>query len=318
MRYYKIEIDGFPAFTSYANGRTNPGALQIEMDIPVAAFSSPHGLAFVKIWGVPLETISQTRDFNFKKIKVYGGFQKGLPLANPTQAGLLVQGYISQAFGNWIGKEMSLDIYISPGDGPQAGATRDTPKNLVLNWRKGSSLSEAIKSTLTTAYPGFTTKINIDSKLVLQNDEPGIFENLVQFSQYIQETSRNIIGKNYPGVSITLVDRVFNVFDGSQPGSQAKTVDFKDLIGQPTWIESPSIQFKCAMRSDFQVGDRVIMPKTVVTNSAQAQSSLINQKVSFTGEFEISVMRHVGNFRQPDASAWVTVYNAFPRTVAAA
>jgi hypothetical protein len=94
-RYYRIEIDGGPTYTSFNNGVTNPAALQVELDIPVAPFASPASTgAFVKIWGIPLDDIRQSKDLRFKGIKVFGGFQKGLPLANPAQAGLLVQGYI--------------------------------------------------------------------------------------------------------------------------------------------------------------------------------------------------------------------------------
>lgn len=74
--------------------------------------------AFVKVWGIPLSMISQAKNLAFKKIKVYGGFQRALPLANPKQAALLVQGYISQAFGNWQGTDMSLDLIVSPGVPP--------------------------------------------------------------------------------------------------------------------------------------------------------------------------------------------------------
>ena len=107
MRFYRIEIDGgSTVFTSYANGQNIQGALQVELDIPVAAMHSPDNAgAFVKIWGVPLSMISQANNLNFKGIKVYGGFQKGLPLANPKQSGFLVRGFISQSFGNWQGTD---------------------------------------------------------------------------------------------------------------------------------------------------------------------------------------------------------------------
>ena len=93
---------------------------------------------------------------------------------------------------------------------------------------------------------------------------------------------------------------------------------FQDLIGQPTWIEAPFIQFKTMMRADLKVGDQVTLPKTLVTNSAQAQSSLINQQVAFQGKFQIQTIRHVGNFRQATGDAWVTVFDAFPLQVQAA
>ena len=38
----------------------------------------------------------------------------GLPLANPAQSGVFVQGQVYQAYGNWIGENMSLTLEIVP------------------------------------------------------------------------------------------------------------------------------------------------------------------------------------------------------------
>lgn len=318
MRYYSIEIEGGKTYTSFQNGSTIPGALNVEIDIPVIAYDLPMGGALIRIWGISLQDIGQASDNNNKNIKVFAGFQKGLPLANPKQAGLILQGYIFQAYGNWISTDQTLDFIVLAGSAPGTGASKTT-KNLAFNWKAGTQLKDAINTTLTTAYPGFTADINIDSKLVLPQDAPGYYTNLTQFSQFIRNVSKGIIGgQTYQGVSITLQEKKFAVFDGTTAAKAGpKQIDFKDLIGQPTWIDAPSIQFKCAMRADLKVGDVVKMPQTQVTNSAQAQTSLVNQKVAFQGSFQISVMRHVGNFRQPDSNAWVTVFNAFPTTKAA-
>src|ERR1700722_18339267 len=124
MRYYRIEIDGGNlVFTSFDGTNSLPGALLVDLDIPVAALGNPtEAGAFVKIWGIPLATIGQAKNLNGKSIKVFGGFQKGLPLANPSQSGLLVQGYIWQCFGNWIGVDMSLDLYVVAGPTPPTTA----------------------------------------------------------------------------------------------------------------------------------------------------------------------------------------------------
>ena len=318
MRYYKIEIDGIPIFTSYdqSRARSNPAALQVELDIPISTYATPAGSAFVKVWGIPLEIISQSKQLNGKTIKVYGGFQKGLPLANPQQAGLLVQGYIFQAFGNWIGKEMSLDLIVVAGPVPLDLSKKDAPRNIVLLWKKGQLLADVLKTSFATAFPTLTPNININSKLVTQSEnEVGVYETLEQFASYLYDVSKSIISDtSYPGVSVSITDKNINVFDGSTPAAQTKIISFNDLVGQPTWIDAPSIQFKCPMRADVQLFDKVKMPPTLVTNSSQAQTSLINQRASFQGEFQISTMRHYGNFRQPNAGSWVTVFNAFPLT----
>jgi hypothetical protein len=332
MRYYRIEIDGGLVYTSFDGRVTNPAALQVEMDLPVAPFASPASTgAFVKIWGIPLSDISQSKNLRFKNIKVFGGFQKGLPLANPAQAGLLVQGYIFQAFGNWIGVEQSLDLIIAAGPPPADINNPSVPPNLSFNWKQGQNMGDAIKSTLATAYPTFTSKVNVNSNLTLPADEPSFYHSLEEFARYIKSASKSIIKTDtYPGVDIKLEGKTFTVYDNTPPASSStstagstkgtppdKSVAFQDLIGQPTWIEAPLIQFKTMMRADLKVGDQVTMPQTLVTNTAQAQSSLINQEVAFQGKFHSSI-RHVGNFRQATADAWVTIFEAAPLQVQAA
>src|SRR6202012_5056198 len=95
VRFYDIVITDpdtgkqVKRFTSYLNGKTDPGALDIEIDLPVASFAQPMGSsgAFVRIWGISLADIGQASNLNGKRISISGGIQKGLPLANPQQSG---------------------------------------------------------------------------------------------------------------------------------------------------------------------------------------------------------------------------------------
>lgn len=321
MRYYKIDIDGgSTVFTSYANGQNIRGALQVELDIPVAAMHSPGNAgAFVKIWGIPLSIISQAKDLINKSIKVYGGFQKGLPLANPRQSGLLVQGYVYQAFGNWQGTDMSLDIVINPGPPPAQGAPPSAPKNLSLDWKKGQPLDGALKAALTTGYPGFTVNMkSLNGNVVAPEDSPGYYLGAKALAEYLFAASRSIINRpDYHGVQINFDGNTINVYDAPST-TKTKAIAFVDLIGQPTWIRAPEIAFKCAMRADIALGDKVTMPKTLITNSQQAMSSLWNQSAAQQGTFMITSIHHFGNFRQRDAYSWATEFNAVPENVQAA
>lgn len=332
MRYYKIVItdaDGQvlrspssvpgtdSTYTSYANNRSLPGALQIELDIPLRAYATPMGAALVRIWGITLQEISAatqlnpTRDaegtFLYKSVAIYGGLQKGLPLANPNQIGLLVQGSIFQAFGNAIGTDRTLDLIIYPDFGTNA-----TPKNIVLDWKANTPLRQAVENTLKTAFPKIKRQINISDDLVLNSDQPGYYNTLEQFSAFIKQASVSIVGGGtYQGVDIFLNNGTFYVFDGTTQ-TTPKQIAFQDLIGQPTWIEGLNIQFKTAMRGDITVGDFVKMPPAQVTTTSSAPSSSVNLKSTFEGNFQVSEVRHVGNFRQPTAESWVTVFNAYP------
>ena len=313
MRYYKIEIDGGPTYQSFDGNQNLPGALNVEFDIPVVDASTPIGLASVVIWGVGLEAISQASDLINKKIKVSGGMQRGLPLANPAQSGVLVQGYIFQAFGNREGVNQTLNLLIQAGDPPATAADRTKPKNLVLNWQKDTPLATALKNALQTAFSGFTIDMNISDRLKLGHDEPSFYENLEQISAYVRTVSRNIIkDTNYQGVRMYVREKTISVYDGSQSNGEVVQIQYQDLIGQPTWIESPYIYYKTVMRADLRVGKDTKLPQTQTTNTASAASTFQNQKVAFQGNFQIATLRHLGNFRQPDASSWVTVVTAYP------
>jgi hypothetical protein len=222
-RYYMIQIDGGPTFTSFPNGMNDPGALQIEMDIPVAAFDSPaFSGAAIKIYGIPLSMISQANNLRFKNVKVFGGFQKGLPLANPAQAGLLVQGYIFQPFGNWIGTEQSLVLVILAGAAPANTSAPATP--LVFFGPKGTTMASAITKALTAAYPNMTANVNISPNLTFLSDEAHVASSIEEFSRYVRRTSRGIIkSPTYPGVSIVPSGATFNVFDSQMPSGSSST-----------------------------------------------------------------------------------------------
>lgn len=314
MRYYSIEIynpgfkDGDKPFRRYASqseqGVINPNALNMEMNIPVNNFSEPTGQGFARVWGVSLQEIAQGNELTGKSIRVYGGMQKGLPLANPAQAGLLFEGTIQNAFGNWIGTNQTLDMILS-----FLVASETAPANIVLPWRKGMQLADAIKTTLATAFPTYTCDININPNLVLPHDEPGYYQTVAQFAQYIKIVSQNIIGGSYQGVDIIVRQKKFIVYDGTST-TTPKQIAFTDLIGQPTWGQPGGMNLTCVMRADLNVGDFVKLPPGQITTTAAALSQFKNGSV-FQGIYQIAGMRHLGNFRQANASAWVSVFDIF-------
>lgn len=305
MRYYEIVV-GDTTFTSFSGGKSLPGALNVVMDIPVFPFAIPSGAAWVQVWGISLKQISQASDLNGKDVSIKGGFQKGLPLANPAQAGLLVKGKVFQAFGNWIDLAQTLDLIIYPDSG-----TNEDPKNIAFFWDKGTKLGDAVKATLSTAFPAFAIDVNVSDNLVIGADEPGFYKTLTQFASYVNDVSKEIINDpNYPGVDIAISGDAITVYDGTVQTTPT-TLAFYDMIGQPTWIDPLSVQVKLAMRADLKVGDFIKFPLAIVTSAAGTTSPFLDAKATFQGVFQISQVRHVGNFRQSDAASWVTVVNAY-------
>jgi len=311
MRYYNIVISdpttGSPVKTYsslQANGQNNPGALTVEIDIPLYAMASPMGAAYIKVWGIGLADISQGSNLNGKNIQVSAGMSKGLPLANPAQAGLILEGTIFQAYGNWQGENQSLDIVCYP----YSGTINDTA-NLVLNWKAGMQLGTAITNTLTTAFPQYKSTVNISQNLVLSHDEPGFYGTLVQFAQYVKQVSQAIVGGTYSGVSMLVKNNQIIVYDGTTTATP-KQLNFVDMIGQPTWIAPQTINVRCVLRGDISVGDYIELPQGSVTITTQASQPQARDRSAQQGVFQVTVVRHIGNSRQADANSWVTSIDA--------
>ena len=122
MRYYEILVGGGPSSgwsSLRPDGSNNPNALRVEMSIEkgAAATSGTGNNSFIRIYGVPLEVLKQSANFNFAKITVKGGFHApSLPLANlqAAHSGLLIQSVVIAGFGNWRGADITLDLVLRP------------------------------------------------------------------------------------------------------------------------------------------------------------------------------------------------------------
>jgi hypothetical protein len=314
---------GGASYTSFVNGSTLPGAWDIALDIPVIDAATSQGFSTVSIFGVSIQEIMQANDLTGKNISISGGMQAGLPLANPAQAGVLVAGVINQSFGNWEGTNMSLDLVVAPGSAISSsnntGGTGSlkAPKNLTLNWQGGQPLGPALQSCLQTGFPGYTVNVNISPNIVPRSgDNPGgIFPTLGNLSESMLAMSMSIVKTTgYRGVRIVPNGSTIEVFDGTvTPKGNPIAIAYTDLIGQPTWIQSPNISTKVVMRAQgLKVGAQFTLPPTVVTNTADANSNIINQRATFQGGFSIVSLRHVGRYRNPSGDGWCTVIEGAP------
>jgi hypothetical protein len=288
--------------------------------------ATSQGFSTVTIFGVSIQEIMQANDLKGKNISISGGMQKGLPLANPAQAGVLVTGVINQAFGNWEGTNMSLDLVVAPG--PAMMSSNNTggpgslkaPKNLTLNWPGGQPLGPALQSCLQTGFPGYTVNVNVSPNLVRPSGDNigGIFPTIGNLCESVRGMSTSIVKTTgYAGVSMVMNGSTIEVFDGTaQQNGNPIQIAFTDLIGNPTWIQSPNISVKVVMRAQgLKVGAKFMLPPTVVNNTADANSNLINQRATFQGGFSIVSLRHVGRYRNPAGDGWVTVIEGAPNNV---
>lgn len=307
MRWYKIEVEG-----QTWDATNDPYALNVEFDIIAAIDRYPKTGSWVRIWGIPLKTILEARKFNDKPIKVYGGMQKGLPLANPAQRGLLVQGKVYPALGNWVGTDMNLEFNIAPGEGGTGSSNFGQNANVIHDMKPNQPMEEAIKQTVKTAWSKITPVINISKDLKLKYADQGFYQGLGQIATYWFSISKTI--KNDPkyyGVHTALHADKLYVFDQTQQDSENVQIQPQDLVGQPTWIGIQRISVKMVMRGDLRVGKYLTLPKTLATLGPQLGNTggAIGQSPAtnvIQGKFFIESLRHTGNFRQPDGLSWIT------------
>jgi hypothetical protein len=337
-RYYRIEIvnadgspvPGFPLTSQLPDGRDNIAAQDIQFDIPLQSYGGldVDSTANLQISGIPLSWIGQASNLVNKFISIYGGMSSGLPLANPTQQGLLIQGQIWQSFANWIGTSQTLNLFIYQSG--QANPRNPVPH--ILNWPSGTPLSTVITNMLKQNYPGYKIVMNISPNLVINYNELGYYPSLAEYAQIVKGLSRSIMGSlnptvNYLGVSIALKGKTFYVSDGTVP-QNPKQIQFQDMIGQPTWVPNPianqtsglpvywgSVQVQLVLRGDLSAptGQYITFPSNIVTQTAQGGgNSVYFQNTSdanvsiFQGTYQVYTVRHIGWFRSTSAVDWST------------
>ncbi|HCU0656824.1 TPA: hypothetical protein OUF52_003878 [Klebsiella quasipneumoniae] len=338
MRYYDIEIT-IPAegaslertikYSSHKNGVYNPGALMIEFDILRYGESTPQGETHLTIWGIGPKEMQQARqNFFGKKIKISLGMKDGLPLAGKVTAPKLVlDGVINQVFGNWQGIELRLDFIIVVGPVQNVPNNKPVPLPLTFDWKEGQKLSVALTQCFMNIR-GYTFNINISDRLIL-NHYRGLFcDDIATLAKDLNAFSRSRIrDSGYSGVEIAIVNgNEIRVWDNDYDNHPDKTsvssavarsnsptqIDFKDLIGQPTWVAFNTISMACVMRGDIQVGDHILMPKKSTPLIQASSYSQYREDSAFTGVFIVNSVRLLGNSRQPTAEAWVTIIEASP------
>ncbi len=311
MRYYSLTLTDpntgkvVKTWESHPNNVFDPQAQNIQFDIPITAMETPIGGQTITVEGISLDDLRQAKQYTGLNFSLKGGMKKGLPLANPLQNGLLCYGVILQSFGNWEGTEMTLDFVVYPSEYSHLNAG-----NIVHNWPVNTPLSDALTLTLNNAFPGVTVNMNIAKNLITTNDEIGYYPDLEGLAQHILKYTTAL--KN--PVHIVFQNGEIMVYDDTHAPA-AKQLNFNDLIGQPTWIAVDVMQIKLVQRGDLSIGSRITMPEGTqnapgfVTTMQLSKPSNMKYKTTFAGEFVITEMRHLGNYRSPDGASWATIIN---------
>jgi len=317
VRYYDIAVtpqgSNTPAmhWTSHPNGQqgiADPGAQNVEFDMPVLPYNTPSGGMSLRIEGVSLQQINQSTQLAGMNLTMRGGMAQGLPLATraANQAGVLVTGQVFQAFGNWIGTDMTLDFVLLP-----SVYTDDSPGNFILHWPESTPLATALTNMFTTVYPNMPVSIHLGSNLTPAHDCSHTDTTLEGIAAKVYETTTGLFNVK---VYITIQSGKILVYDDTYKPAPIP-IAFTDMIGQPTWIEANTMQLTTNLRADIQVGSEIQMPQGfqnsagLIGTQAASMPSSIKYQSAFQNAFQVIALRHVGDFRSSDASAWCTVMN---------
>lgn len=347
MRWYKITIthpdtgEGVPlasfphsqwpdgvitsALSKAQPNRTNAAALNIELDLPQYTGNAASGAInnYVRIWGLSLKDIASAQtNLEGKNCKVEVGMAPGLPLAKPSQQGVIVEGSIFLAFGNWLGTDMTLDLILAGskqtgGTSPLQSAPTSV-RNFVFEWKKGQKLADAIRETLKIAMPGYDADIQISDQRIgtAEPAEVDVKEDFWQFATFIkQRTTAQLNQTDDTGVDMVLGPKVIvrEANPKQQPSAPSPIqIAFEDLLGQVTWIGPGRITAKLVMRGDLKVFDHLQFPKELVTTlqagafPGRSGEQRPSNQLGLGQIVQVYQIQHWGNFRQPDAMSWNT------------
>ena len=97
--------------------QNDPSALRVQFQAELQGMDRLVSNAWIRIYGITMDMIDQAADLTGVGVEVYGGFWPGLELATweARYMGLLFQGMVDGAFGNWKGSDITLDIILAQG-----------------------------------------------------------------------------------------------------------------------------------------------------------------------------------------------------------
>ncbi len=305
-------------WTSHPNGIYDPGAQNIAFDVLTYGLGQGDNIFAITLEGVSYQDIKQHNNFRDYGLRLYAGMLPGLPLAdNQPTPGLIVQGYVIEGIGNWVGNDMTLTFIVNPDQ-----FSEKNPGNLIFTWKPGQTLAQALQSMISLAYPGVTFTAEIDQNLATSHTVTHRAANLSDFAQWLKQYTQYELGSDYPGVEIYFTPGKIVASDGTQSANKSPlTIAFDDLIGQPVWSDASQMDVTVAMRADVKLGQMIQLPYTVAAPGLQVElpsltNASLNYETSFKGAFQVQHTRQLGDLRSDDGAAWATVIRCYAGKVA--
>lgn len=326
MRFYDLEVTSaagtsllhVSSYPQGLGGRPDPNALDLEFDTTVAQLGTPaNNPATVTLWGVSPELLAQSQFVvdatNAPTLVLRGGMGGGLPMENgrASQIGTIISGRVLQVWGNWQGVEQTLSFMVAGMAAPE--------RPLVFNWEPGQALGDALNAVLVPTYADRVT-VNLANAWTRPYRVTHIAPNLNALGAFIHEQTAS--DPNGP-VRIAAYGNRVHIYDALYTAAHVTSIDFRDLIGQPTWIQSGIMSATVVLRGDLALGGLISMPASGFGNPLVNAPGLIGfqpnaapistkYKTTFDATYQIQALRQIGHFRSPDGTEWATVIRATP------
>jgi hypothetical protein len=194
-------------------------------------------------------------------------------------------------------------------------------------------MNQAIRQAITTALgnSSYQVKVAVSPQFVFNYEQNGIYSRLSSFANWLTRVSKSqqfngiktTTGIPYStnGVLISITGKTVLVYDGTDTSyanwtpDNPRQIKFQDMIGQPTFINAVSMNFKTVLRADIAVGDYIKMPQqlaapyVVTAPAAAVPGSPARNKSIFQGLLLVTEVHHFGRFRQADGASWCTVFD---------
>lgn len=308
-----------PGSTSYLPGGSpistfDAGALNILFTITNSDLSHPDGPtggASITIQGVDITTVNQASDMQGYTLMLNAGMGKGLPLSKPEQEGTLLHGTIKSSLGQWKDTNMSITFFVTPYVAP---ADDNEKLPFFLHCQEGQPIKDSIPHAFRSTMYGNTIKFSSSENPIARHDITGSYTTSKELCVAVADTwfqhTQNRLSISTEGKFISFIEE--------KTHNTPHTIEFEDLIGQPTWNGTGKISIQCPLRGDIKVGDMIHISEATLelgsfSDKVHSPQSYEGKKGSiFLGFFRVQSVKHQGNFRSPTGENWMTTLDCIP------
>ncbi|UMM63145.1 hypothetical protein [Aristophania vespae] len=312
----KTEGAGFEAGGTPGTGIYDPGALDIHFEIDEVDVTTA-SKSVITIRGIDIKTIGQASNLQGAQIRLLAGTSTPphhIYNGQKRKWGLILEGTVFSSFGTWEETEMSLQLYVTP-------YTTGKSFQFLTHARKGLELKYLIYREIARNFPNCTIEMNVKKNPLLPEAMQGSYSKFDEFVHFVKDTWKQLTNEF---ILITSRGRIIYVADQSA-SQEPLEIKFTELIGQPSWNGSKEISFICPVRSDIKVTDIVTLPSFSSSHNNSPGTNawgsiklpkdpvpLPKDRSLFSGQFMITDLHHLGQFRSEKGLQWVTSYKAVP------